>query len=224
MLSGKTIFLSGDGRLLVLSCVLGGGGELVLHRGGGEVHGDGNLLTLLISDVGGVLDVEEGVLNLKLLQLCWLGVLSWREGVHVLLLLVLGGDGVVLGGGGGGGARASIGSGSLADFIFPTIFFLDVAGVLDAWREGVHVLLLLVPGGDGVVLGGDGGCGARVSIGSVVLADVNFSTDFFSDVAGVLDVWREGVHVLLLLGSDGDGGPLGVAEGGGDGLPGLLSG
>ena len=216
--------MSGDGRLLVLSCVLGGGGELVLHRGGGEVHGDGNLLTLLISDVGGVLDVGEGVLNLKLLQLCWLGVLSWREGVHVLLLLVLGGDGVVLGGGGGGGARASIGSGSLADFIFPTIFFLDVAGVLDAWREGVHVLLLLVPGGDGVVLGGDGGCGARVSIGSVVLADVNFSTDFFSDVAGVLDVWREGVHVLLLLSSDGDDGPLGVAEGGGDGLPGLLSG
>ena len=103
MLSGKTVFLFGDERFPVLSGVLGGGGELGLHRGGGGVHDGGNLLTLLISDVGGVLDVREGVLNLKLLQLCWLGVLPWREGVHVLLLLVLGGDGVVLGGGGGGG-------------------------------------------------------------------------------------------------------------------------
>ena len=126
------------------------------------------MLTLFFSDVGDILDVSEGVLNLKLLQLIWLGGFSWREGVHVLLLLVLGGD---------GGVR-----------------------------------------------GGDGGDGVRVSIGSRVLADVNLLTTFFSDVAGVLDVWREGVHVLLLLGSDGDGGPLGVAEGGGDGLPGLLSG
>ena len=93
----------GDERLLVLSCVLGGGGELGLHGGGGGVHADGKLLTLLFSDVVDLLDVSEGVLNLKLLQLNWLGGFSWREGVHVLLLLVIGGDGGVRGGDGGGG-------------------------------------------------------------------------------------------------------------------------